>query len=371
MYVQLQKTLTLFYTISSFNIQIRYFLKLTLSIHTIPLLRERLDSYHDYIRYRTYEITPSQTQFQVIFNSVENVNTGIYYRTIYPQNKQPTIQDVFNKYMNELLDFNENLDTPLYRSCLIGNLQQKHHYFEFPDFDSKITRQIFPHYLLQQDKLQVTPLQYNFSQNLTLNDDTIPQIQIVAKFLRKFLRFNYQLMWVQQDQSAYTNFPHTFNKVDFLPFNIRDDVKHPQNINPLKLHIPYFDFIAFDNDFIVELPETSDNRPYFTTSTTEIHTTPYNTNIQIHDPNDLLSDTSESQVHYNTHNKVHTKKPITQQPPNVHLGKLSIQPADNHNNDNSQDELQDPNSTLDTQSTDLTVDSNGLLVPVRHVEEHI
>ena len=108
MYVQLQKTLTLFYTISSFNIQIRYFLKLTLSIHTIPLLRERLDSYHDYIRYRTYEITPSQTQFQVIFNSVENVNTGIHYRKIYPQNKQPTIQDVFNKYMNELLDFNEN-----------------------------------------------------------------------------------------------------------------------------------------------------------------------------------------------------------------------------------------------------------------------
>ena len=104
-------------------------------------------------------------------------------------------------------------------------------------------------------------------------------------------------MWVQQDQSAYTYFPHTFIKVDFLPFNIRDDVKHPQNINPLKLHIPYFDFIAFDNDFIVELPETSDNRPYFTTSTTEIHTTPYNTNIQIHDADELLSDTSESQVH--------------------------------------------------------------------------
>ena len=47
-----------------------------LSIHTIPLSREHLDSYlFFYIRYRTFEIAPSQAQFQVIFNSVENVNT--------------------------------------------------------------------------------------------------------------------------------------------------------------------------------------------------------------------------------------------------------------------------------------------------------
>ena len=82
------------------------------SIHTIPLLREQLDSYLYYIRYRTYEITSSQTQFQIIFNSVENVNKGIYYRTIYPQSIQLTIQDVFNNYMNNLIEFNEKIDTP-------------------------------------------------------------------------------------------------------------------------------------------------------------------------------------------------------------------------------------------------------------------
>ena len=48
---------------------------------------------------------------------------------------------------------------------------------------------------------------------------------------------------------------------------------------------------------------------------------------------------------------------------------MSLQPNDNHNNDNNQDELQDPNPPLDNQSTDLTVDSNAFLVPVRHVEE--
>ena len=106
-------------------------------------------------------------------------------------------------------------------------------------------------------------------------------------------RLNYQLLWVQQDQSAYTNFPQKFDKVDLLTFIIRDDFKHSRYVNPLKFHTPYFDIIPFDNDFIVELSETSDNRPYNTTSTTEIHTTPHNTNIQIPDPNELLSDTSE------------------------------------------------------------------------------
>ena len=48
---------------------------------------------------------------------------------------------------------------------------------------------------------------------------------------------------------------------------------------------------------------------------------------------------------------------------------MSFQPDDNHNNDNKQDELQNPISTLDSQNTDLTVNSNASLVPVRHVEE--
>ena len=48
---------------------------------------------------------------------------------------------------------------------------------------------------------------------------------------------------------------------------------------------------------------------------------------------------------------------------------MSIQPNENLNNDNYQDELQNPNPTLDTQSIPLTANSNALLVPVRRVEE--
>ena len=38
-------------------------------LHTIPLIREHCDSYLYYPRYKTLEITPSQTTFQVIFHS--------------------------------------------------------------------------------------------------------------------------------------------------------------------------------------------------------------------------------------------------------------------------------------------------------------
>ena len=85
------------------------------SIHTISLLREHLDAYPYYFRYKTLEITPSQQPFQVIFNPVQGINSGTFYRTIHPRNLTLSIQDIFTSYMNKLIEHNENLDTPLYR----------------------------------------------------------------------------------------------------------------------------------------------------------------------------------------------------------------------------------------------------------------
>ena len=48
--------------------------------------------------------------------------------------------------MNNLIEFNENLDTPIYRPSILEDLQQKHQYFEVPDIDSQINRQNNPHY---------------------------------------------------------------------------------------------------------------------------------------------------------------------------------------------------------------------------------
>ena len=89
------------------------------------MAREPCDSYLYYIRYKTLEITPSQTPFQVIFNPVKGISPGTIYRTIHPQNITLSIQDVFNTYMQKLIEFNENQDTPLYRSSHLEELKHR------------------------------------------------------------------------------------------------------------------------------------------------------------------------------------------------------------------------------------------------------
>ena len=130
------------------------------SISTIPLLREHLDSYLHYFRYQTIEITPSQQPFQIIFNPVKDINSGILYRTIYPQNLTLSRQNVFTSYIDKLIKQNENLETPLYRPSHLETLKQKAEFFDVPDLDTTIQRHNNPHYWLQQDLLQVTIFQY-------------------------------------------------------------------------------------------------------------------------------------------------------------------------------------------------------------------
>ena len=147
------------------------------AIHTIPLAREHCDSYLYYIRYKTLErteIPPSQNLFQVSFNPVKGINTGVYYRTIHPQNITLSIQDVFLTYMQKLIAFNENQETLLYLPSHLENLKHKSEYFDVPDLETRIQTQDNPHYWLQQDILQVKNFQYRFFINITLTDDTIP-----------------------------------------------------------------------------------------------------------------------------------------------------------------------------------------------------
>ena len=148
------------------------------TLHTIPLAREHCDSYLYYIRYKTLEITSSQTPFQVFFNSVKGISTGTYYRTIHPQNITSSIQDVFLTYMKKLIEFNENQDTPLYCPSHLEDLKHKSGYFEVPDLETRIQRHDNPHYWLQQDILQVKNFQYRFFNNITLTDDTISQVKV-------------------------------------------------------------------------------------------------------------------------------------------------------------------------------------------------
>ena len=88
----------------------------------------------------------SQNPFQIIFNPVQGISTGTYYRTIHPQNIALSIQDVFITYMDKLIEHNENLDTPVYLPSHLESLKEKHEHFEEPDLETQISRHTNPHY---------------------------------------------------------------------------------------------------------------------------------------------------------------------------------------------------------------------------------
>ena len=123
-----------------------------------------------------------------MFSPVEDIYTGIKYGTIFLQNRTLSIQVLLINYMNKVIELKEKVDTSKYRPSLSGSLQQKHHYSEVQNIESKITRHNTPHYWLQQDIIKMSNFQY--FQNITPNKDTIPQIEVYSRFRLKFFRFN-------------------------------------------------------------------------------------------------------------------------------------------------------------------------------------
>ena len=175
--------------------------------------------------------------------------------------------------MQKLIEFKENQDAPLYRSSHLEEPKNKSEYFEIPDLDTRIRRHDNPHYWLQQDILQIKSFQYRFFNNIILTDDTIPQVKLFTHFLLKFFRFNYQLLWEQQDQQAYTNFPQILTPTELLPYIIKNEHKHLQYQDLTSFNVTHFEQINLDHNLLVEHSETSNNRP-FTTPGTSPKTTP-------------------------------------------------------------------------------------------------
>ena len=273
------------------------------TIHTIPLAREHCDSGLYYIRYTTLDITTSQKPFQVTFNPVKNINTGTYYRTIHPQNITLSIQEVFITYIEKLIEFNENLDPPPYCPSHLDELRHKSQYFDVPDLETKVQKHDNPHYWLQQDILQIKNFQYRLFHNITFTDETIPQVKTFTHFLLKFFRFTYQLLWEQQDQQAYINFPHILSSTELWPYIIKNEHKHIRYRDPTSFNITYFEQITLDHNCISEHFETSDNRPYCSTNISpetlpeeqSAHTIP-----QLHRQNTLQSDPDNPNHLFNT-----------------------------------------------------------------------
>ena len=342
------------------------------TIHTIPMAREHCDSYLYYIRYKTLEIIPSQNPSQVMFNAVKGMNTGTYYRTIHPQNITLSIEDVFLTYMQKLIEYNENQDTPPYRPSHLEDLKHKSEYFEVPDLKTKIQRHDNPHFLLQQDILRVKNFQFRFFNNIPLTEDpkvSIPQVKVFTQFLLEFFRFNYQLLWEQQDQQAYIKFPQILTQNELLPYIVQNEHKHLQYRDPTSFNTTYFEHITLDHNLITDYSETSDNRLYITSnSSPEITPEEQTSNVvpQYTRQHSIQSEQEDLDILFQNQ-EPHQLNPLYAQLPQT----SDIQQLHPFETDTIQNTSELSEETLqnvqNTQSLTITNDSNLIQVPTHNI----
>ena len=84
----------------------------------------------------------------------------------------------------------------------------------------------------------------------------------------KFFRFNYQLLWEQQDQNAYIHFTQVLTEIELLPYVIKETNKHLHYREPTSFNICYLELINLDDQFLIETSDVSGNRPYTSTNNT-------------------------------------------------------------------------------------------------------
>ena len=72
------------------------------------------------------------------------------------------------------------------------------------------------------------------------------------------MRFNYQVLWEQQDQNAYIHFPQVLTELELLPYVINEANKHLHYRDPTSLNISHLELNLLDNQFLGEISEVSD-----------------------------------------------------------------------------------------------------------------
>ena len=85
---------------------------------------------------------------------------------------------------------------------------------------------------------------------------------MISFFLRKYFRFNYQLLWSEQDQPALAAFHNHFTADECLTFIISKQNEHPYFFQRDKITQQTMDLISFLPRLITENKFHDDNRPY-------------------------------------------------------------------------------------------------------------
>ena len=273
------------------------------TIETIPLIREHLDTYLFYIRYKVLTITTEYPAFQISFPQQRHNSSHIYRRTINPINLQVPIKQVFHAFLNNVKDHNLAHEIQELSPNALDDLQRYINNFEVEIIERLVDPEDNPHHWLQTDILRIQNFLYHYFKDLTLNDQTIPQIKVISLFLRKYFRFNYQLLWSQQDQSAFTAFPNHFTVEECLPFIISEQNEHPSFHKPQLITKQTLDYIRFDPLLITENDLFADNRPYHYEQNSRIQQNLlFNTNNSTEDDNTNQENILQQQHQNETNN---------------------------------------------------------------------
>ena len=94
------------------------------TIETIPLIREHLDTYFFYIRYKVLTITAEYPAFQISFPQQRLNSSHIYRRTINPINLQVPIKQIFHAFLNNVKDHNLAHEIPKFSPIALDDLQR-------------------------------------------------------------------------------------------------------------------------------------------------------------------------------------------------------------------------------------------------------
>ena len=271
------------------------------TIETIPLIREHLDTYLFFIRYKVLTITAEYPAFQISFPQQRPNSSHIYRRTINPINLQVPIKQVFHAFSNNVKDHNLAHETPKFSPNALDELERYINNFDVEIIERLVIPEDNPHHWLQTDILRIQNFLYHYFKDLTLNDQTIPLIKVISLLLRKYFRFNYQLLWSQQDQPAFIAFPSHFTADECLPFIISEQNEHPYFHKPQLITKQTLDYIRFDPLLITENDLFADNRPYHYEQSSQVQQNlPFTTNNYTEDDN------TNNEIHSNNKIKMKT-----------------------------------------------------------------
>ena len=129
---------------------------------------------------------------------------------------------------------NYPLPQPIFPSSVIQALLQKETLFHQEGFERHCTIDNYPHHWLQTDRLQLHQLHHQFFKDLTLNDQTIPQIKFTV--LQKIFRHIHQLMWINDDRDAFNNVSSHFDSQELIPFIPDNKHEYPQFFSLTRTH---------------------------------------------------------------------------------------------------------------------------------------